>query len=151
MRKPRITQAMIDRAFARQEPARSHREPARKNGFVRYPSGTVVFKRVMTGARIKFVLALYVPPGALVYRGSKAFWSFRAGHIKCRTEQAYVIGRVFGKAVRATKSTYRGPFQPRDQRYKPGEWYKADGFDLRPIECAKGVHFFETLTEARSF
>jgi len=70
---------------------------------------------------------------------------------KCRTERVYVIGRVYGEKVRPTRKSYHGPFRQSGPGYASGKWVEADGFDTRFQECAKGIHFFETLQEARNF
>ena len=154
---PRITQAALKAALARRKPIRAcprvpgtlRKAKTRDDGseFVKYTRGEIVFKTV--GLWKHAVLALYIPPGATVYRGMICSWS--RSERKCRTKRVYVVGRVYGKEVRHTRKRYYGPFCKRGPGYKSGEWVEADGFDMHFRECAKGIHFFETPQEARNF
>ena len=157
LKPPRITQTALKEALARRKPIQAcPRVPgtlreARRRGdgseFVKYTRGKVVFKAVGPWIGHRAVLALYIPPGATVYRGMIHIW----GERKCRTKQVYVIGRVYGKEVRRTRKSYHGPFRQSGPGYKSGKWVEADGFDATFKECAAGIHFFETLPEARNF
>jgi len=156
---PRITQAALKAALARLEPIRAcprvpgtlREAKARDDGseFVKYTRGKIVFKVAGFRTGRSVVLALYILPGATVYRGMISSWS--ASVRKCRTERVYVIGRVYGEKVRPTRKSYHGPFRRGGPGYASGEWVTADGFDTRFQECARGIHFFETLPEARNF
>ena len=155
---PRITQAAPKAALARRrKPISAPRVPgtlreAKRAGdgseFVKYTRGQIVFKTVGGLWERQAVLALYIPPGATVFRGLIR-WGRSAR--KCRTERVYVIGRVYGEKVRRTRKSYHGPYRQRGPGYKSGEWVTADGFDTRFVECAEGIHFFETFAEARNF
>lgn len=168
MRKPRVTEAMLAQAVARTEPIKAvetvrrergrYYDPQSDSAFVRYKRNTVVFKQVTTfGGGVELILALLVPAGALVHRG-RLSWGRTS---KCRTEEVFVIGRVGVKSGRplAGKGPYTGPLRHpgqapklnRDDGYRPGEVFTADGFTKAFGDCAKGVHFFETLKEARNF
>ena len=149
MRKPRITQAMIARAFARKGPIHTVQVVRQQRGdksnkpaqFIKYTRGQVVFKKMHGG----MVLALYIPSGVLVYRAHSFDWTSMR---KCRTRQVYTLGRVYGDQIRAIRSTYTGPYH-NVVLYSAGQWSEADGFSQRYRECARGLHFFETLAEAR--
>ena len=157
---PRITQAALKAALARRKPIRAcPRVPgtlreAKKIGggmeFVKYTRGQIVFKAVGPWMGSRAVLALYIPPGATVFRGKSWRVPWRSER-KCRTKRVYVIGRVYGEKVRRTQKRYHGPYCRGGPGYASGEWAKADGFDMHFKECAKGIHFFETLPEARNF
>ena len=157
LKPPRITQAALKAALARRKPIRAARVPgtlreakARDDGseFVKYTRGKIVFKAVARWSSRRPVLALYIPPGATVYRGMIRGWG--GSGRKCRTERVYVIGRVYGEEVRHTRKRYYGPYRQSGPGYKSGKWVEADGFDTRFTECAKGIHFFETSQEARN-
>ena len=156
---PRITQAALKAALARRKPIRAcprvpgtlREAQAQADGseFVKYTRGKIVFKAVGSWGSDRAVLAVYIPPGATVYRGMIRSW--HGSERKCRTERVYVVGRVYWEKVRHTRKSYYGPFRQSGPGYKSGEWVEADGFDMHFRECAKGIHFFETLREARRF
>lgn len=168
MRKLRVTDAMIARALSRTKPIPAEvvrqQRGLRFNvkmdcAFVRYQQTTVVFKVMRHyGARTKVILALAVPKGALVHRGFLG-WSRRSR--KCRTEEVFVLGRIMIRSGRLiqTAHQYTGPYRIAIQHhttgapegYRCGETFRADGFGRSYRECAPGVHFFETLQEARDF
>lgn len=168
-----VTDAMLRRALARTKPAPAeivrqqcgqNHDPDQHSEFVRYRQTTVVFKKVVVAGERNLgaepepglILAFAVPKGALVHRGSPGWSRSR----KCRTQAVYVLGRVAIRSGRLiqTRQTYRGTYFSAKQKdkaasgYRCGEVFTADGFFSRAYqECTPGVHFFETLKEARDW
>lgn len=128
--------------------------------FIRYRKDTVVFKKVQLyrqdrpTSRSSGILVAVVPAGQLVHRSLKGLRRHRPRY-KCRTLQFYVLGLLGPEGkIRKFRTLGVGGIIPwieasRTYRYQLG-WNRANGFTRRYRECAKGLHFFETLREIQN-
>lgn len=170
---PTVPKALIEKAIARKAVPALKKELTFTNRFAqvwseglgKFNNHLVVFKSVYEGSphyatdpfgtkycdgfdrRKEVVLALYIPKDAFC-----ALWFGYGGCVdKCRTERAFVLGKVVARKIVPLKprSVYSSPYR-KSFTYANKAWCTPDKpFSHASQVCESGIHFYLTVGKCR--